>query len=178
MSMNLIQPDIELMRERYNEALSMLGVPAKYQFPNIAGSNVQGEPEIDNYSFPEDTFIFFDGNPKIKTFKRLGWVVENDENLPFLIHCSFNLKNLQKDCIFELSGQYTTLPSRKFRVTELTTDIQAPDHVTCAVVPCYDKQTVGYTKKEVQQKYNKSNNFLKPNVDYRGDYIDQRKGDK
>lgn len=178
MSMNLIQPDIELMRERYDEALSMLGVPAKYQFPNIARSNVQGEPEIDNYSFPEDTFIFFDGNPKIKTFKRLGWVVENDENLPFLIHCSFNLKNLQKDCIFEISGQYTALPSRKFRVTELTTDIQAPDHVTCAVVPCYDKQTVGYTKKEVQQKYNKSNNFLKPNVDYRGDYIDQRKGDK
>lgn len=178
MSMNLIQPDIELMRERYDEALSMLGVPAKYQFPNIARSNVQGEPEIDNYSFPEDTFIFFDGNPKIKTFKRLGWVVENDENLPFLIHCSFNLKNLQKDCIFEISGQYTALPSRKFRVTELTTDIQAPDHVTCAVVPCYDKQTVGYTKKEVQQKYNRSNNFLKPNVDYRGDYIDQRKGDK
>ena len=71
MSMNLIQPDIELMRERYDEALSMLGVPAKYQFPNIARSNVQGEPEIDNYSFPEDTFIFFDGNPKIKTFKRL-----------------------------------------------------------------------------------------------------------
>lgn len=178
MSMNLIQPDIELMRERYDEALSMLGVPAKYQFPNIARSNVQGEPEIDNYSFPEDTFIFFDGNPKIKTFKRLGWVVENDENLPFLIHCSFNLKNLQKDCIFEISGQYTALPSRKFRVTELTTDIQAPDHITCAVVPCYDKQTVGYTKKEVQQKYNRSNNFLKPNVDYRGDYIDQRKGDK
>lgn len=178
MSINLIQPDIELMRERYDEALSMLGVPAKYQFPNIARSNVQGEPEIDNYSFPEDTFIFFDGNPKIKTFKRLGWVVENDENLPFLIHCSFNLKNLQKDCIFEISGQYTALPSRKFRVTELTTDIQAPDHVTCAVVPCYDKQTAGYTKKEVQQKYNRSNNFLKPNVDYRGDYIDQRKGDK
>lgn len=178
MSMNLIQPDIQLMRARYNEALQMLGVPAKYQFPNMATSNMQGEPMIDNYSMPEDTYVFFDGSPKMKTFKRLGWVVENDEDLPFLIHCSFDLPNLQKDCIFELSGQYTHLPARKFRVTELTTDLQAPDHVTVQVVPCYDKQTVGYTDKEVEKKYNKSNNFLKPNVDYRGDYRDQRKGDK
>lgn len=175
--MNLIQEDIQLMRSRYNEALSMLGVPAKYQFPNIADSNVQGEPLIDNYSYPEDTYIFFDGAPKIKTFKRLGWVVENDDNLPFLIHCSFDLPNLQKDCIFELSGQFTHLPARKFRVTELTTDIQAPDHVTCAVVPCYDKQTVGYTSKEVQNKFSHSNTFLKSNVDYRGNYITERKGD-
>ena len=166
------------MRQYYDDALKMQGIPAKYQYPSYVDTNAQGEPIIDHYSVPEDTYIFFDGAPKLKTFKRLGWVVENHEDLPFLIHCSFNLRNLQKDCIFELSGQYTTLPSRKFRVTELTTDIQAPDHVTCAVVPCYDKQTVGYTKKEVQQKYNKSNNFLKPNVDYRGDYIDQRKGDK
>lgn len=58
MSQNLIQEDIKLMRDRYDEALEMLGIPAKYQFPNIPDSNLYGEPVIDSYSVPEDVYIF------------------------------------------------------------------------------------------------------------------------
>lgn len=177
MSMNLIQDDIKIMRDRYDEALEMLGIPAKYQFPIIPDSNVYGEPVIDSYSAPEDVFIFFESAPKLKTFKRLGWVVENDSNLPFLIHCSFNLPKLQKDCIFEIAGQHAEVSGRKFKVTEMTTDLQAPDHVTCQVVPAYEKQTVGRTAKEVEKKFTKSNNFLKPNVDYRGTERTKLKGE-
>lgn len=177
MSVNLIGKDIELMRDRYDEALKMMGISAKYQFPNLATSNNQGEPEIDSYSEMEDIHIFFDGNPKVKTYKRLGWVVENGEDLPFLIHCSFNLHNLQKDCLFHISGQYTGMPDRVFRVTELTCDIQAPDHMVAQVVPVYDKQTVGRTKKEIETTFNKSNHFLKPNTDYRGKYRSELDGD-
>lgn len=175
--MSLIGPDIELWRDRYDEALKLQGIPARYQYPNITDSNAQGEPVIDSYSTPVDIQIFFDSAPKLKTFKRLGWVVENDKNLPFLIHCSFHLKNLQKDCIFEIGGQYAGMPPRKFRVTELTTDLQAPDHVTAQVVPVYDSQYVGRTKKEIEKRFNKSNNFLSSNTDYRGDYRTQRSGD-
>ena len=50
MSVNLIGPDIQLIRNRYDEALQMQGIPCKYQFPNMADSNAQGEPVIDNYS--------------------------------------------------------------------------------------------------------------------------------
>lgn len=177
MSINLIGEDIKIMRLRYDEALEMMGIPARYQYPSLPDTNNQGEPVIDSYSVPEDVYIFFDGNPKLKTFKRLGWVVENDSELPFLIHCSFHLKHLQKDCIFEISGQHADLPGRKFRVTELTTDLQAPDHVTCAVIPCYNKQIVGRTEKEVEKTFNKSNHFLKQNVDYRGNYRSSLKGD-
>lgn len=166
--MNLIGEDILLMRERYDEALEMQGISATYQFPNLATTNTQGEPLIDSYSEEVPVYIFFDGNPKIKTFKRYGWVVENDSELPFLIHCSFNLPNLQKDCLFKLSGRYTGLPDRVFRVTELTCSIEAPDHMIAQVVPVYDKQTVGRTPVEVKQTFNKSNHFLKPNTDYRG----------
>ena len=171
MSINLIGPDIQLMRQRYDEALEMQGIPCKYQYPLLAGTNEQGEPVADRLSAKENTHIFFDGNPKVKTYKRLGWVVENDSELPFLIHCSFNLKHLQKDCVFTLSGQYTGLPDRMFRVTELTSDLQAPDHIVCKVIPVYDgTKPVGRTKVEVSQTYNKSNRFLKDPSDYRGDY--------
>lgn len=166
--MNLIQSDILLMRNRYDEALELQGIPCKYQYPILPGSNVQGEPEIDSYSIMEDTYIFFDSTPKIKTFRRYGWVVENDESLPFLIHCSWNLPHVQKDSLFRFGGQYTNVPDRVFRVTEITYDAQAPDHLVCQVVPVYDEQAVGYTRKEITKKFTTSNHFIKQPVDYRG----------
>lgn len=170
MAVNLIGNDVKLMRARYDEALQMQGVPATYQYPNMAESNHQGEAVVDSYSDYIDTHVFFEGNPKIKTFKRYGWVVANDENLPFLIHCSFNLPHVQKDSLFKMAGQYSELPDRCFRVTEITYDMQAPDHLICQVVPIYEDQTVGQTDKEIEKKFNKSNYFLKQEVDYRGNY--------
>lgn len=170
MSVNLIGPDIKLMRSRYDEALIMRGIPVKYQYPLFPETNAHGEPVADSYSDLQDTHIFFDGNPKVKTFKRYGWVVENDSNLPFLIHCSFNLPHVQKDSIFRIAGQYSELPDRVFRVTEITYDLQAPDHLVVQVIPVYEDQVVGRTRKETERQYTGSNYFLKSDVDYRGDY--------
>lgn len=158
------------MRKRYDEALTMQGVPCKYQYPLMAGTNNSGDVVVDSYSEYVDTHIFFEGSPKMKTFKRYGWVVENDQNLPFLVHCSFHLPHVQKDSLFTISGQYTELPDRVFRVTEITQDIQAPDHIVCQVVPVYGDNPVGRTKKETQRTFNKSHHFLQDPTDYRGEY--------
>lgn len=171
---NLIGPDIVLMRERYDEALQLQGIPCTYQFPHLPNSNVQGEPEIDSYSEPIATFIFFDGTPKVKTFKRYGWVVENSADLPFLVHCSFSLPHVQKDSIFRIAGQYADIPDRIFRVTEITYDLQAPDHLICQIVPAYDEQIVGRTKKEIQQTFNSSHHFLTETTDYMGNPYETR----
>ena len=170
MAINLIGADVKLMRKRYNEALLMRGVPCKYQLPLMAQSNNSGEPVVEAYSDYIVTHIFFDGNPRMKTFKRYGWVVENDQNLPFLIHCSFDLPHVQKDSIFTIGGQYSELPDRVFRVTEITQDIQAPDHIICQVVPVYGDNIVGRTTKETERTYNTSSHFLKDSSDYRGMY--------
>lgn len=170
--MNLIGSDINMMRDRYDEALSLQGIPAFYQYPIIGTTNNQGESVMDFLSPREETNVFFDSAPKAKTYKRLGWVVENDKDLPFLIHCSFHLQKLQRDCVFTFAGMYTGLPERSFRVTEITYDIQCPDHIVCQIVPIYDdKQLVGQTKAEREHKFNKSNTFIKKNHDYRGEYI-------
>ena len=167
---NLIGNDVKLMRARYDEALQLQGVPCEYMYPTIPTTNNQGESVIDQYSIPIETSIFFEGSPKIKTFKRLGWVVENSSELPFLIHCSFHLPHVQRDSIFKIAGQYTELPERVFKVTEISYDIQAPDHIVCQVIPVYDKQVVGRTEKEVEQTFNTSEHFIKSPIDYRGDY--------
>ena len=77
-----------------------------------------------------------------------------------------------------MSGQYTGMPDRVFRITELTCDLQAPDHIVAQVIPVYDKQTVGRTKKEIEKIFNKSNYFLRIPIDYRGDYISELDGEK
>ncbi len=175
---NLIGEDITIMRARYDEALKLQGIGCVYQYPCIPDTNEQGETVVDSYSDPILTHIFYDGSPKVKTFKRYGWVVENDKELPFLLHCSFNLPHMQRDAIFRISGQYTDLPDRIFKVTEITYDLQAPDHLICQVVPVYDKDLTGRTKVEVKQTFNSSHHFLNKKTDYRGDYRDNSlKGD-
>lgn len=170
MAINLIGSDIRVMRKRYNEALQLQGIPCKYQYPLWAESNTSGDPVVEAYSEYLDTFIFFDGSPKMKTFKRYGWVVENDKELPFLLHCSFDLPHVQKDSIFTIHGQYSELPDRIFRVTEITQDLQAPDHIICQVVPVYGDKVTGRTKSETKHQFNKSNHFLTDPNDYRGQY--------
>lgn len=167
---NLIGPDIVLTRQRYDEALKLQGVKCTYQFPNLPDTNAQGEAVIDSYSEPIETYIFLEDSPKVKTFKRYGWVVENDSNLPFLIHCSFNLPHVQRDSIFRFAGMYTELPDRIFRVTEISYDLVAADHLVCQVIPAYDEKIVGRTAVEVKQTFNSSNHFLRQDIDYRGNY--------
>lgn len=175
---NLIGPDIVLMRKRYDEALTLMGIPAQYQFPNLASTNAQSEAVVDSYSEPIDVYIFFEGNPKVTTFKRYGWVVENNKDLPFLLHCSFSLLHVQKDAIFRIAGQYAEIPSRAFRVTEVSYDLQCPDHLTCQVIPVYGNNIVGRTPVEVKQTFSTSNHFLKQEVDYRGNYYTTKEDTK
>lgn len=167
------------MRKRYDEALQMMGIPAKYQYPLMPGTNVQGETVVDSYSDPEDIFIFFEGNPKVTTLKRLGWVVDNSDQLPLLIHCSFNLKNLQKDCIFTFSGKFTELKERVFRVTDISYDLEAPDHVVAKIIPVYDTEHItGRTESEIKNTFNTSNHFISEPWDYRGHYHNTKENNR
>lgn len=180
MANHLIGNDILLMRKRYNEALEQQGQPCTYQFPNFAKSNDQGESEIDSYSEPMDTYVFLDGNPKVKTYKRYGFVADNDADLVPLLHCSWDLPNVQKDSIFTYAGLYSGLEPRKYRVIDITYDAMCADHLICRVVLIANGQPiVGRTKKEIAQTFNTSNHFLKNEVDYRGHpYTTDHKGDE
>ena len=169
---NLISKnEIVLMRRRYDEALRMQGIQCQYQFPILADSNYQGESVIDTYSEKIDTYIFFDSTPKVKTLKRFGWVVENSDDLPFLVHCSWNLAHVQKDSLFRFDGLHSELPERIFRVKEISYDLVAPDHIVCTVIPVYDETTLlGRTQKELEKTFNTSNHFMKSSTTYTGDY--------
>lgn len=180
MTQHLIGKDILLMRKRYDEALEQQGQPCTYQFPNMVKPNEQAEAEVDSYSEPMDTHVFLDGNPKVKTYKRYGFVADNDADLVPLLHCSWNLPNVQKDSIFTYAGLYSGLEPRIYRVIDITYDAMCADHLICRVVLVANGQSiVGRTKKEIEQTFSTSNHFFKQNTDYRGNYYRaDHEGDK
>lgn len=167
----LIDSDILLWRSRYDEALELRGIPAKYQYPILPDVSVQGEVVIDTYSDLVDTQIFFESTPKIKTLRRYGWVIDNSDELPIIVHCSWNLPNVQKDSIFRFSGIYSEVEDKIFRVTEISYIVECPDHIICQVVPIYEDQLVGRTEVEISKTFTTSNHFLRPHSDYRGNPI-------
>lgn len=127
--------EVEYLRQQFKQTVEQIGVCFKYQYP--LGNNLDdfAQPDPDGYSEELNVYGIFDGEPKLKTYRNLGWVVEKSDNLPFLIHIPFDTKNIQKNALFEISGQITGIKERVFQVTELSTALVCPDHIICQIVP-------------------------------------------
>ena len=171
---NLIQSEeVEILRAYYDEALEMQGVPCTYQYPLKNDWNIHGEQAADSFSEPINTFAGIEAEPKISTLRKLGWVVENDSALPFLLHVSFGLPELQKGCKFMFAGLHTNLPAREFVVERMTMPFQAPDHMIVEVIPQYDKNGgIAECPIEKQKQLDKEELFMVEETDYRGDAYD------
>jgi len=171
----LIQPeDVEFLRCCYDMALELQGVPCEYQYPLKNDYNIHGEQSADAFSEIIHTFVGVEADPKISTLRKIGWVVENSSDLPFLLHVSFSLPGLQKGSKFKISGLYTELPAREFVVERITVPFQAPDHVIVEVIPQYDKKNRGIAedKAEVEKMLDREELFFVEPTDYRGDVYD------
>ena len=134
--MSLIrEEEVQYLRDAFKETVRQLGVPFIYQYPLGNDIDSFAQPAPDSYSREIEVYGIFDGEPKLKTYKNLGWVVEKNDNLPFLIHVPFDTERIQKNALFKIKGQFTGIPDRLFQVTELSTALVCPDHIVCQIVP-------------------------------------------
>lgn len=134
--MSLIVPaEIDYLRKQFNFTVLQVGVEFLYRYPLNNDVDAYNQPAPDGYSEAMPVYGIFDGEPKLKTYKNLGWVVEKSDNLPFLIHIPYDTPHIQRGCLFESSGQITAIKPRVFQVTELSTGLVCPDHIVCQIVP-------------------------------------------
>lgn len=134
--MSLIVPqEIEYLRKQFKFTVEQIGVEFRYKYPLNNSIDFFNQPAPEGYSEGESVYGIFDGDPKLETYKNLGWVVEDNDNLPFLIHVPFDVPHIQRGCLFESDGQITSIESRLFQVTKLTTALVCPDHIVCQIVP-------------------------------------------
>ena len=157
------EQEVVYLRKQFDETVKQLGVPFVYQYP--LGNNLDdfAQPAPDGYSQEIEVYGIFDGEPKLKTYRNLGWVVEKSDSLPFLLHISFNTPRIQKGSLFKTSGQFTGIEARVFQVTELTTGLVCPDHIVCQIVPLVGNTPprVAETRREVAKKNAEPRRFIK-----------------
>lgn len=155
------QEDVDLGREYFKEACELYGVDIEYKYPIGNSEDGQGEPNPITYSPKELIRGVFEGTPKASTFKKLGWAVENQRDLPFLLHLPWDTKNLQRGCIVTFSGAMAGVPARSFLVTELTTALILPTRISCQITPLRgDRIPVQETRTEKKEKLSQPYQFL------------------
>lgn len=157
------EQEVIYLRNRFVETVKELGVPFIYQYPLGNDLDDFAQPAPDGYSQELEVYGIFDGEPKLKTYRNLGWVVEKSDNLPFLLHIPFSTPHIQKGCLFKTSGQFTGIAERVFQVTELTTGLVCPDHIVCQIVPLVGNTPprTAETRREVAKKNAEPRRFIK-----------------
>lgn len=166
--MSLIVPEeIDYLRQQFNFTVKQVGVLFQYRYPLNNKIDYFNQPAPDGYSERMPIYGIFEGEPKLKTYRNLGWVVEKNDNLPFLIHVPFDVPHIQRGCLFEIDGQITAIKSRLFQVTELSTGLVCPDHIICQIVPLVgnSRPLTEETERDLNRKNSEPRRFLKNQTD-------------
>ena len=157
----LFNQDALLFRNFFKEQAKLLGIHVLYKYPIDMKYTLHGQEDPLGYSEPIEMDIIFSESPKLKTLKRLGWVSEDPEDKPYLVQLPYDAPNLQKGCLLELPSPLPLVPSKVFKITEISVDQILPDSWYCKVAPKFEKLNA-LTEEEYKQD---PNNYLKVSKD-------------
>lgn len=152
----LIQPNTKLFRNQFAEMCKLIGMNVKYQYPlSDKQYTTQGELKS-SYSEPEVVSCILNDHTDHKTAKKLGWVVEVDEQVT-VISLPYDLHELQIGCLVEIPSAFDGAPGRKFRITEMSSYPMYPASISCKLVPEYETEV---EEAEIEQFVNTNFNLL------------------
>ena len=134
----LFKQDATIYRKFFKEQAKLLGIHAQYMYPIGLEFDLHGQESPQGYSQPIEMDIIFDQSPKLRTLRKLGWVSEDKSDKPYLIQLPYDAPNLQKGCLVVLPTPLPLLPSRVFKITDITVDQILPDSWYCKVAPKID----------------------------------------
>ena len=137
----LHKKDIELHREWFKEMTTLLGTTVIYRAPKEGIKNWDIHGDLDaKYETPIQTGVIFDEHPSIWTMKKLGWAVEQQEQMS-IIHCAYDLPGLQAGSLFIIPSGIDNSEGRVFRVVRMSTIQVYPASIACEIAPEWeDKQ--------------------------------------
>lgn len=140
----LLNNDIKLHRQYFNEMLSLIGINVLYRSPK-KDKHYTTYAEIESaYNEPILTGCIFTEHPDQKTLKKIGWTSELQKNSS-LIHVKYDLPDLQQGALFIIPSGLDNSIGRVFRVVNMFNSIIYPASITCEIVPefenTYDKSS-------------------------------------
>lgn len=157
----LFKRDAEIYRKFFKEQARLLGIRVQYQYPIDMDFTLYGQENPRGYSEPIELDIIFDQSPRLRTLKKFGWVSESPEDKPYMIQVPYDTPNLQKGSLIIFPSPLPLLPSKVFKITDITVDQVLPDSWYCKVAPKFDKMNAIDPK----DYKNKSNTYLRVDDD-------------
>lgn len=131
----LLNKDIKLHRMWFRQMTSLIGVNVLYRAP------LPGKKVFDRYGdlvadYEKGYMVgcIFNDHPDQKTMKMLGWDAELQEGTA-IIHVPYDLKNLQRGCLFELPSGLDNGKRRVFRVIDMQNSMIYPSSIACELAP-------------------------------------------
>lgn len=132
----LINKDIKLHRQYFNQMVKLLGINCIYREP-LSGKDYDSHGDLDaKYKKGIPVGCIFQDHPDQKTLKKMGWVSELQEGNS-IIHIPYDLPGIQKGALFEIPSGLDNAPARVFRVITLQNIMVYPASIACEIAPEY-----------------------------------------
>lgn len=132
----LNENNIKLHRRYFKEMTKLLGINVLYRAPR-ENKTWDRYGELDTFFYePILVGTIFDEHPTVWTMKKLGWNVEQDENIA-VIHVPYDLDKLQVGSMFIVPSGIDGSEGRLFRVTRMSTTMIYPASIACEIAPEY-----------------------------------------
>ena len=133
----LLNNDILIHRQYFNEMVKLLGIYVLYRAPKEDKSYTTYAEIESNYEKPILVGCIFTEHLPQQTLKKMGWMSELDQSAS-VIEVPYDLKGLQQGALFIVPSGLDDGKGRLFRVTKLTNSIMYPASITCQIVPEYE----------------------------------------
>lgn len=131
----LNKKDIELHRKWFEEMTKLIGINVLYRSPKEPYKNWNLHGELDaHYNAPVLEGVIFDEHPTIWTMKKLGWAVEQQEQMS-IIHVRYDLPGLQAGALFVIPSGIDNSEGRVFRVVRMSGIQVYPASIACEIAP-------------------------------------------
>lgn len=132
----LINDGAKLHRRYFNEMVKLHGIQVIYRSPK-EDKHWTTYAEIDsNYNPPIVVGCIFEEHPTIKTFKKLGWVSELQDDAS-VIYVPYDTPSIQVGALFIVPSGLDNTEGRLFRVVSMTSSFIYPSSIACRIVPEY-----------------------------------------
>jgi hypothetical protein len=132
----LINKDIKLHRQYFNQMVKLLGINCIYKEP-LSGKDYDDHGDLQSkYKKGISVGCIFQDHPDQKTLKKMGWVSELQEGNS-IIHVPYDLPGIQKGALFEIPSGIDNAPARVFRVITLQNIMVYPASIACEIAPEY-----------------------------------------
>lgn len=116
----------------------LIGQSVLYQYVVKQDMTIHSEDKSE-LSMPIRIDALFDENPKVDTLKRMGWVIEKNQQKPIIINLPYNTPKLTVNARITVESVSGVGRPRVFKITSIQSDIEYPDAFTCVLAPVFDQ---------------------------------------